>query len=82
MLDNKDPQALIAPLGDRIRSLTVVPVPGHDSHPVEAFGPDAKAVDTIEEALLGIPADDYPILIAGSLYLAGEVLRLNDGIPN
>ena len=81
MLANKDPAAITAPLGDRVRSLTVVPVPGHESHPVQAFGPNAHAASDLEEALLGIPSDSYPILIAGSLYLAGEALRLNDEVP-
>ena len=82
MIEGKDPRAIIEPLAGRIRTLTVVPVPGHDHHPVEAFGPQAKAADNVEDALLHIPADDYPILIAGSLYLAGEVLRLNDELPD
>ena len=82
MLENKDPRSLLDPLEGRIRSLTVLPVPGHEAHPVEAFSSDARAAANIEEALLAIPADDYPILIAGSLYLAGEVLRLNDELPD
>ncbi|MXO90543.1 bifunctional folylpolyglutamate synthase/dihydrofolate synthase [Pontixanthobacter aquaemixtae] len=82
MLDNKNPQAFLDPMGDRIRSLTVVPVPAHDSHPATAFGPDARAASDVEEALLNLPADDYPVLIAGSLYLAGEVLRLNNELPD
>ncbi|PKP94651.1 MAG: bifunctional folylpolyglutamate synthase/dihydrofolate synthase [Alphaproteobacteria bacterium HGW-Alphaproteobacteria-14] len=82
MLDNKDPMALIEPLGSRIRSLTVVPVPGHDSHPVEAFGPEAKPAANVEQALLALPDDGLPVLIAGSLYLAGEALRLNDEVPD
>ena len=82
MIEGKDPRAIIDPLGERIRTLTVVPVPGHECHPVEAFGPNAKAATNIEDALLGIPSDDYPLLIAGSLYLAGEVLRLNDELPD
>jgi dihydrofolate synthase/folylpolyglutamate synthase len=82
MIEGKDPRALIAPLGDRIRTLTVVPVPGHDHHAASAFGPDARAAADVEAALLGIPGDGYPILIAGSLYLAGEVLRLNDELPD
>ncbi|MBX7457247.1 bifunctional folylpolyglutamate synthase/dihydrofolate synthase [Qipengyuania sp. 1NDH17] len=81
MLENKDPRSLLDPLEGRIRSLTVLPVPGHEAHPVEAFGSDARGAANIEEALFAIPADDYPILIAGSLYLAGEVLRLNDELP-
>ena len=82
MLDNKDPQAIVGPLGDRIRTLQVVPVPHFPSHPAEAFGPVARAAKDVEEALLNLPSDDYPVLIAGSLYLAGEVLRLNDEIPD
>jgi dihydrofolate synthase / folylpolyglutamate synthase len=82
MIEGKDPRAIIDPLGDRVRTLTVVPVPGHDHHAVDAFGPQAKAAANVEHALLGIPSDDYPILIAGSLYLAGEVLRLNDELPD
>lgn len=82
MLANKDPRALLNPLGDRIQSLTVVPVPGHHSHSSEAFGKTAQPADNLEDALLNIPNDDFPILIAGSLYLAGEALRLNDEVPD
>ncbi len=82
MIQGKDPRAIIDPLGNRIRTLTVVPVPNHDCHPASAFGPNARAADNVEDALLGTPSDDYPILIAGSLYLAGEVLRLNDQLPD
>ncbi|KWV93223.1 folylpolyglutamate synthase/dihydrofolate synthase family protein [Erythrobacter sp. YT30] len=82
MLDNKNPRALLDPLGDRVRSLRIVPVPGHDAHPASAFGPDAVTADNLEEALLSLPSDDFPVLIAGSLYLAGEALKLNDEIPD
>lgn len=82
MLENKNPRALLDPLGDKVRSLTIVPVPGHDAHPARAFGPDAKAATDLEEALLNLPSDDYPVLIAGSLYLAGEALKLNSEIPD
>ena len=81
MLDNKDPTALTAPLGDRIRSISIVPVPGHDAHPASAFGPNAVPRADLEEAMLNVPDDGHPILIAGSLYLAGEALKLNDEIP-
>ena len=82
MIEGKDPRALIDPLAGRIRTLTVVPVPSHDHHPASAFGPEARAAAHVEEALLGLPGDGYPILIAGSLYLAGEVLRLNHELPD
>ncbi len=82
MLDNKDPRALLDPLDDRVRSLRIVPVPGRDAHPASAFGPKAVAAANLEEALLSLPSDDFPVLITGTLYLAGEVLRLNDEIPD
>ncbi len=82
MLANKDPRALLDPLGDRIKSLTIVPVPGHDSHSAEVFGTQARASDNLEDALLNLPSDNHPTLIAGSLYLAGEALRLNDEMPD
>jgi dihydrofolate synthase/folylpolyglutamate synthase len=82
MIEGKNPRAIIDPLAGRIRSLNVVPVPGHDCHPASAFGSHARAAIDVEDALLHIPCDEYPILIAGSLYLAGEVLRLNDELPD
>lgn len=82
MLDNKNPRSLLDPLGEKVRSLTIVPVPNHDSHPIEAFGAQARASRDLEDAMLNLSGDDYPILIAGSLYLAGEALRLNDEVPD
>ncbi len=82
MLSNKNPRALLDPLGDKVRGLTVLPVPGYKSHPVEAFGPQAKPAGNLRDALLAVPSDGCPILIAGSLHLAGEALRLNDEIPD
>ncbi len=82
MLDNKNPRALLDPLGDRVRTLQVVPVPDHDCHLASAFGEEAVARRDLEDALLNVASDDYPILIAGSLYLAGEALRLNDEVPD
>ena len=82
MLEGKDPRALLDPMAGQFRTLQIVPVPGHDSHPVSAFGEDAVARENLEDALLNVPDDDYPILITGSLYLAGEALRLNDEIPD
>lgn len=82
MLANKDPNAITGPLRNRLRSLTIVPVPHHESHPPDAFGPAARAADDVEDALRALPDDGYPVLICGSLYLAGEVLRLNDELPS
>lgn len=82
MLDNKDPRAIVTPLCDRIRTFQVVPVPDHGSHPASAFGPDAVARADLEEAMLNVPDDGNSVLIAGSLYLAGEALQLNDEVPD
>ncbi|MEZ5682157.1 MAG: folylpolyglutamate synthase/dihydrofolate synthase family protein [Erythrobacter sp.] len=77
MLANKDPGALVEPLARNIASLISVPVPGHDWHSPDAFGNGAVSATGVAEALENVPDDGLPILIAGSLYLAGEVLRLN-----
>ena len=81
MLANKDPAALIAPLGGQLASITAVPVAGHDCHPASAFGTNAHGADTLEAALSALPPQG-DVLIAGSLYLAGEVLRLNEQTPD
>jgi dihydrofolate synthase/folylpolyglutamate synthase len=82
MLANKDPRALVAPLGQSIASLQVVPVPGHEDHQAAAFGPDAEARPDVARALAALPDDNLPVLVCGSLYLAGEVLRLNRELPD
>ncbi|MEM7703505.1 MAG: folylpolyglutamate synthase/dihydrofolate synthase family protein [Pseudomonadota bacterium] len=81
MLANKDPHAIVKPLKTSCSSLTIVPVPGHDCHPVQAFGQEAQSADDLISAVAGLPDDDRPVFITGSLYLIGEALRLNDQIP-
>ena len=82
MIEGKDAMALVAPLAPSIACLTAVPVPGHDYFPAEAFGDTARAAPDVPNALAALPADGLPVLIAGSLYLAGEVLRLNGEMPD
>lgn len=82
MLKAKDPAALIEPLAGSIASINTVPVPGHDHHEAAAFGPNASSAPDLSTALAALPDDGLPVLIAGSLYLAGEALRLNDEIPD
>jgi dihydrofolate synthase / folylpolyglutamate synthase len=82
MLANKDRRALLDPLAGSIASVQAVPVPGHDYHPAEAFGEEARAADGVAEALSALPDDGLPVLIAGSLYLAGDVLRLSGALPD
>ena len=82
MLEAKDPKALTGPLADTLASLTVIPVPGHDYHPPAAFGPEAKSAPDVPAALASLPDDGLPVLIAGSLYLAGTVLQLAGELPD
>ncbi|MFM5923151.1 MAG: bifunctional folylpolyglutamate synthase/dihydrofolate synthase [Novosphingobium sp.] len=84
MLSSKDPAAIVAPLKGRLLSLSVVPAPGHDAHCPEDIAPHAdlpvRAFGDVEAALRALPGEG-DVLIAGSLYLAGEVLRLNREFP-
>ena len=82
MLEAKDPASITGPLGTSVETITTVPVQGYDCHSASAFGVNARDAATLNEALQGVPDDGLPILIAGSLYLAGEVLRANDEIPD
>ena len=85
MLANKDPAALLAPLSGHLRSVSIVPAPGHEAHSPEDFAPHtplpARAFANVAEALAALPAEG-DVLIAGSLYLAGEVLRQNGEMPD
>lgn len=82
MIEGKDPTALTTPLAASLASITAVPVPGHDWHPASEFGSSARPAPDVPSAMAMIPDDGLPILIAGSLYLAGEVLRLNGELPD
>lgn len=85
MLASKNPAAIVAPLADQLQSLSVVPAPGHDAHAPEDFVPftalPVRSFAGVEDALRALPAGG-DVLIAGSLYLAGEVLRLNREVPD
>jgi dihydrofolate synthase / folylpolyglutamate synthase len=85
MLANKDPAALLAPLAGKLLSVSIVPAPGHDAHNPEDFAPHTnlpvRSFADVGMALGSVsPVGD--ILIAGSLYLAGDVLRRNREIPD
>lgn len=82
MLEAKDPAALVDPLSAMISITTVVPVPGHDWHGIDAFPQGSQRAEDVPAALKALPDDGLPVLIAGSLYLAGEVLRLNEEFPD
>lgn len=85
MLANKDPGAILAPLGGHALSISVVPAPGHDAHRPEDFAAHSalpvRSFDDVAGALAALPAGG-DVLIVGSLYLAGDVLRRNGEIPD
>lgn len=82
MLANKNPEAIVGPLEASLASVQAVNIPGSECHGTEAFGPAARSAPSVESALAALPDDGLPVLIAGSLYLAGDVLRANDEIPD
>ena len=79
ILANKDADGIVAPLARHALSLTFVAVPGHESHEpavlAEKWGGTSAA--SLAEAI-----GYNPTLIAGSLYLCGEALRLNGTVPD
>jgi len=81
MLANRYPQTIIDPLEGQLASLTAVPIEGSDSHGEAAFGAHASWAPDVASALNGLPGDGLPVLIAGSLYLAGKVLAANGEVP-
>jgi dihydrofolate synthase / folylpolyglutamate synthase len=86
ILANKDAHGLLAHFEGLADRLIALPVPGHPYHEPatlsaigQQLGIASTIADTLEEAL--DQAGDGPILILGSLYLAGEALKLNRQIP-
>lgn len=95
MLANKDAGGLLAPIAPMVEQLVAVPTPGHEHHApgdlaraatAAGIAATATAPDVPSAiAMLGTGAPNgLPpmILILGSLYLAGEVLALNDEAPD
>lgn len=94
LLMNKDADGVLKPFANRSITLHGVPVPGHAHHSPEELaeagrraGMNALTADGVEAALGWIArhADrSHPpvVLILGSLYLAGEILRNNNQIPS
>jgi dihydrofolate synthase/folylpolyglutamate synthase len=93
LLANKDVAGVMKPLTNRALTLHAVPVPGHDHHSPDALVEAARsagikgvAAADVANALgwIGRHADrNRPpiVLVMGSLYLAGDVLRRNEQPP-
>jgi dihydrofolate synthase / folylpolyglutamate synthase len=93
MLKNKDALGFLKPFAHKIVSLHAVPILGHEHHDPkdlcrwvqDSLGVTfTYPVDNVTCALQRLAASGAPthILICGSLYLAGEVLRANGQIPD
>lgn len=91
MLSNKDATGLLAPFAPLAASFTAVPVPGHAHHDPADLAATARALGItstatapdVPTALSTLQTAQAPlVLILGSLYLAGEVLRENDELPD
>jgi dihydrofolate synthase / folylpolyglutamate synthase len=87
ILSNKDAEGLLKHFKGIIGHMTAMPVPGHPCHSPEvlkaigqSLGFECSTAHSVEEALA---QTDRPVtLIAGSLYLIGEILKANDQLPD
>ncbi len=93
MLSNKDVGGFLANFTGMTRHIIAIPIPGSaNAHPLSAIadagrplGLRVETADGIEAALASLARLAYEtpprILITGSLYLAGDILRRNGTIP-
>ena len=90
LLANKDLEGYLTELKGLPLSIIAIPVPDHASYAPETIAEIAatlgfitQTANSVDEALsLANQSQSDVILIAGSLYLAGEVLRLNEEYPD
>jgi dihydrofolate synthase / folylpolyglutamate synthase len=93
MLKNKDAIGFLKPFAHQIASLHAVPIPGHEHHKPEELCQSVReslgiaqagTVDDVAAAMRRLSSGNQPtsVLICGSLYLAGEVLRINNQAPD
>jgi len=87
-LVTKDPRAMLRPFQGLVREVHALPIPAHDHRKPEnlsalarELGFDSTSNSRLEQAL-GRVTRPSRVLIFGSLYLAGEVLKANGEIPD
>ncbi|HVM22015.1 MAG TPA: bifunctional folylpolyglutamate synthase/dihydrofolate synthase, partial [Sphingomicrobium sp.] len=87
-LETKQPRAMLEPFVGIAEHVHCLPVADHACFaPVElaaiarSLGFTADAYDALEEAVASVP-NGSPLLIFGSLYLAGTVLAANGQLPD
>ncbi|TCT10681.1 dihydrofolate synthase/folylpolyglutamate synthase [Tepidamorphus gemmatus] len=90
MLTSKDASGFFTPFAGLVREVVTVPIPDVEASfdPVELAadaaraGLSARVAASVEEALASLPRDEPArVLICGSLYLAGHVLRIQETVP-
>ncbi len=94
MLANKDAAGVLRLLAPAVSRMIAVPVPHHACHPpahlrriATGLGIAGEPADDLPQAVARAVSDantdaDTVVLIAGSLYLAGEALALNGEAPD
>lgn len=93
MLSAKDARTTLTTIAPHLASLTAIPIEGSEYHPLEELAGIARdagvaathTASSLEDALQSIAARHKKggtVLIAGSLYLAGNVLRANGEVPD
>lgn len=95
ILKNRDYPAILAPFAGRVTRFAGLPIPGHEDHDTKDLCAEANSLfglsgsypaGYIEDAFDWLrrnpPAPGERVLVMGSLYLAGEVLRLNEELPD
>jgi len=94
LLANKDAAGVLQAFRGRALTVHAIPVPGHEHHPPTALaaaareaGLNAMLAESVADALGWIArhadrAQPPVVVIMGSLYLAGEVLKANDQPPD
>lgn len=93
LLANKDAPGVLKPFANRSVTVHAVPVPGHPHHPPAELAAAARGAGLAPMTAADVPSalgwiarhadrERPPIvLVMGSLYLAGEVLRENGQAP-
>jgi len=94
LMRNRKISDVLFPIAPLVRKAHTVPLPGHDHHDprdIAAFAQSQASprhchpAFSLDQAIerLAADADAAPVvLIAGSLYLAGEALRMNAELPD
>ena len=90
MLSAKDARTTLRTIAPHLASLTAIPIAGSEHHPLDDLAQMASEAGvakvgtaaSLEQAITDIGATEGTILITGSLYLAGQVLKANGEMPD